>query len=331
MPSLPEAFVFLEQDQRRISESRLLTRSIGVSVGDGDLLAGLDARGRRHILIPVPGSTTITEDRRSSGVALVEQKVTTEEGDQRFADLVCRDMDLAAVFEHLADDLVERISSDVEHPVEIAHRVLDEWRSLLGRSRRSLGREAAIGLIGELTVLRQLAATSPAGALAAWTGPRGTLHDFTDSGGRAIEVKATESTDATFIRISNIDQLDPEQLNELQLVVVHVGSSPGAPALDERIDEILQAGVPRGGLLDRVTSIGHPYGSMDAEEHRYEIRSVRLWAVNEDFPGLRRSDLNSDRLRGVSQIRYEVALDSAPSPLRGEGAQEKLSRWLLPS
>src|SRR5437763_15646474 len=103
---------------------------------------------------------------------------------------------------------------------------------------QSVTRETVIGLVGELEVLRLLAAHNPVGALDAWRGPSRSVHDFVRDGAE-LEVKTTTSVDGNFISISNIDQLDPAVVASLHLVVVHAREDSTAPGLDGRIHALI--------------------------------------------------------------------------------------------
>jgi hypothetical protein len=134
--------------------------------------------------------------------------------------------------------------------------------------------------------------------------------------------------DGNFVSISNIDQLDPMLVESLHLVVVHVREDITAPDLDERVAELIRMGVPVGALAQKLADAGYVYGDGAKIEDRFSVRSVRAWTVNRNFPGLRRSELGDARLKGVSKIRYELALDSAPRRISDEGFKNFLMNWI---
>jgi hypothetical protein len=321
-----EQFVLLEDEARDIAGSQLLTRPVGVEVGERDALAAIDAVGDKHLLIPLM-TDSIDEDNTSQGVTLESRMLRTNSGDVTYADLHCRIPSLAMVFERLAEDVLERLAADDSAPVSTCRKVLGEWRALLKAVGQNVTRETVIGLVGELEVLRLLAAHNPAGALDAWRGPTRSVHDFARNGAE-LEVKTTTSVDGNFISISNIDQLDPTAMTSLHLVVIHAREDISALGLDGRIDELIDLGVPRDALLTKAAMAGYVYGSGAPIEDRYRIRSVRAWVVGETFPGLRRAELGEDRLRGVSKVRYELALDSAPKRLSDLEFERFAATWV---
>jgi len=321
-----EHFVLLDAEARDVAGSQLLTRAVDAKIGGHDILAAIDAAGQKHLLIPI-AATAVDGDNASQGVTLGSRVLRTASGDVTYADLHCRISSLTLVFERLAEDVLKRLAVDDSAPVSTCRKVLDEWRALLKAAGQSITRETVIGLVGELEVLRLLAVHNPVGALDAWRGPSKSVHDFV-RGGAELEVKTTTSVDGNFVSISNIDQLDPAAVTSLHLVVVHARENSTAPSLDERIDELIGLGVPRDALLTKLAIAGYAYESGVFVEDRFQVRSVRAWIVGALFPGLRRTELGEARLHGVSRIRYELALDSAPKRLSNMEFEHFTATWV---
>lgn len=326
MIDVGEHFVLLEAQARDVAGSQLLTRVIGAKIDGRDTLAAIDAAGQKHLLIPLTGNA-VDDDNMSQGVTLGSRVLRTDSGDVTYADLQCRMSSLALAFEQLAEDVLKRLAVDDSAPVSTCRKVLDEWRALLKAAGQRLSRETVIGLVGELEVLRLLAAHNPIGAVDAWRGPSKSVHDFV-RGSAELEVKTTTSVDGNFISISNIDQLDPAALTSLYLVVIHAREDSTAPSLDERIDVLIGLGVPQDALLTKVATAGYVYGSGTTVEDRFQVRSIRAWFVDDSFPGLRRGELGEARLKGVSKIRYELALDSAPKRLSYREFEHFMASWV---
>jgi hypothetical protein len=320
-----EHFVLLEAEARDVAGSQLLTRVVGVKIGGRDTLAAIDAAGQKHLLIPL-AVNAVDGDSVSQGVTLGSRMLRTKSGDVTYADLHCRISSLTLVFERLAEDVLRRLAVDDSAPVSTCRKVLDDWRALLKAAGQIVTRETVIGLVGEFEVLRLLAAHNPTGTVDAWRGPSKSVHDFV-RGGAELEVKTTTSVDGNFISISNIDQLDPAAVKSLHLVVVHAREDSTAPGLDGRIDELISLGVPQDALLTKVATVGYIYGSGATIEDRFQVRSVRAWIVGDSFPGLRRAELGEGRLKGVSKIRYELALDSAPQRLSDREFGHFIATW----
>ena len=326
MTEVAEHFVLLVAEAREVAGSQLLTRPVGLKVDGHDTLAAIDAAGQKHLLIPV-STGAVDEDNASRGVTLGSRTLRTNSADVSYADLHCRISSLDLVFERLAEDVLKRLTADSSTPATTCRKVLDDWRALLRAASQSLSRETVIGLVGELEVLRLLAGYNAIGAFNAWRGPSKSVHDFV-RGGAELEVKTTTSVDGNFVSISNIDQLDPGLVSSLHLLVVHAREDGTAPSLDERIGELFALGVPNDALLAKVASAGYVYGSGVSVEDRFRVRSVRAWSVSDSFPGLRRAELGEARLKGISKIRYELALDSGPRRLSDKEFDLFMAAWV---
>ncbi|WFE23304.1 PD-(D/E)XK motif protein [Solwaraspora sp. WMMD937] len=328
MTTVSEHYVMLESHAEQFGATSLLTRDVGVQVGGRDVLAAIDAAGQKHLLIPVLQPKFGT-DYTSQGVTLGSRLLRVGGRSLMFADLHCRLTSLDLVFEHLVEDVVQRLADDGSSPVATCQVVLDEWRKLLQPASEGPSQQAVIGLIGELEVLRLMAAHDPLVSLDLWKGPTGTTHDFVRAR-RAIEVKTVTSADGLFVRVSNIDQLDPDALDSLHLIVVHLRQDQTAPSLVDRIDDVLALGTPRSLLLERIKMAGYLYGSpLRENQDRFFVRSVRAWVVEDSFPGLRRSELGEARLRGISRISYDLTLDSTPLHLTEEQFDRLLQEWTV--
>jgi hypothetical protein len=321
-----EQFVFLAAKVKELSGTRLLTRPVGVDVEGAEILVAIDAADEKHLLVPISDSK-VAEDHSSLGVVLSKRVLTIDNTNKNFADLHCRIPSLDLVFERLIEDVLSRIELESAQPAEACRQALDDWRTLLRTATDGPSRETIIGLVGELEVLRILAGHSPAAALDAWRGPSQSVHDFVRNGGE-LEVKTTTSVAGNTISVSNIDQLDPGLVDTLHLVVVHAIANEGSGTLDDRIDQLIAMGVPRGELLRKVDDAGYVYESGTRVDDRYEIRSVRAWPVDQAFPGLRAGEVGTQRMKGVSKIKYDLNLAAAPDPLRSEDFKSLLSSWL---
>lgn len=301
-------------------ESQFSTRAIG----SRGLLLALSSDGRKHLLAPT--EEPVREDVQSRGVHLTNQRLVSEHGEHVYADLACVDSTLDMVFDRLAQDVVDHVENHRLHPAVSFREVLEQWRELL-RTGSTITADTVVGLVGELHVLSLLAMADPVGALDAWTGPRRTVHDFV-RGEHALEVKSVAALEGNSVTVNGLDQLDPSDLASLHLAVVHCRESEGAPSLDARIDQLLEAGVPSAPLLSAVAKGGYVYESRPPIPTTYRVINTRFWIVGPTFPGLRRSALPPAVRKGVSRVQYVLAVDSAPPPLTETDAADFPRRWM---
>lgn len=319
-------FVLLSAGATHAFGTQLNAREI-VSEAVQRCFVAMDGEGHRHFLIAT-NEQKVSADDASQGVAVSSRVlVVPPVGEQLFVDLQCRISSLDLVFERLVEDVLARLAAHPDRPPSgVCKATLADWRTLLKSAGSPLSREQVVGIAGELEVLSRFDG-DPATVLASWTGPRAAIHDFSNAGAE-IEVKSTVSVDGNFIRISNIDQLDPSGLEALFLAVVHFRENGAGFSLDDRIRALLDHGFPRDVLVGLVAEAGYVFESGSDGDVRLSVRGVRVWDVGDRFPGLRRSEIRH-RLTGVSDISYDLALDSAPPMVKQEVAEELFRSWVV--
>lgn len=321
--SVAESFALLLTGERPSGETQIASRSSGTDVSSGPVLLGVDRGRRRHMLIPVP-SDYEASDRLSRGITLTSRVLQVGPKVQTYADLSCEIPRLAQVFERLVDGLLERFKG-TDAPMAVLAQTLEEWRALLQKALADISQETVLGIVGELEILQILAERSLT-SIAWWKGPSGAVHDFARAG-RAIEVKSTASVDCTSVRVSNLDQLDPGTVQDLHLAVVHLKEAAEAPSIDDRIDRLVEAGVPAVELEQGLGLLGYVRGMSDEVPTRFEAQSIRWWTVGDDFPGLRSSDIDPRRIAAVGRVSYDLMLAAAPNPLDDAEVTALLDGW----
>jgi Putative PD-(D/E)XK family member, (DUF4420) len=279
-------------------EWRAVALSIAAPV---NLLAGVrDRDGRISVLV----ETVLQHAPRhrvrfqAEGISLIDER-WIEDGLLRLAVTLERP-DLRDIFEILAIDLISvaAASSSAQSAIQQILRRLGSWQVCLRARRGGLQREEQAGLLGEIAVLQKLAdEIGFPQAIAAWTGPLDGIHDF-QLGGLVVEVKSTIGV-SHHIRISRLDQLDAEGLDQLLLARMRFHEAPEGMTLPEVI----------GGLRKTVSDM-HPasidefadkimrtgYLETDAEFYasmRTVLSDFHLFKVGEGFPRLTRASVPS--------------------------------------
>ena len=325
MIDVGQEFVYLRNEAGLPDQSHLATRKASLQLPFGCFRVGIDAQSHKHALFPMgPDEPQLSES--TAAVSLETRELTLEGTSLRFADLECTDPQLGLVFEHLVADVIERVEADPDAPARACLEALHEWRDLMRSAGRAFGRDLAVGLTGELECLRLLGARDPSRALTCWVGPSKKTHDFV-AADRHLEVKTTSSVDGQSVRISNIDQLDPDTApGGLHLFVAHCLPDESAATLDDRIRDLVARGFPKTKLIKAVADYGYVFeGGQEAPVFR--VRSARLWSVGDEFPGLRSRDIPETRRPTVSKITYELSLAAAPHPVSESQLEEVLSSW----
>lgn len=194
--------------------------------------------------------------------------------------------------------------------VSSAHAAFREYME----AEKELSPEKIRGLLAELLVLRALieSGTLPMEALMSWRGPFGENKDFILPTNQAIEVKSA-AFNATSVRISSLEQLDPNNL-ELFLATVRleraVEDTENARTLGEHIEEIRAVISGAGGDVQMFESGLNAYGLSALDTATLKMCFVSnppaLFSVSEGFPRITPDDVPS----GVSSASYAIDFSS---------------------
>lgn len=220
---------------------------------------------------------------------------------------------LYPVFRELCYDIVNSLRSGVpdERAAAAFLERLDRWRRLLERGANSFSEDKARGLIAELIVLRRvvLPELGREAAVESWTGPRGMPQDFTMSGGRRLEVKATQR-DPHAIHINGLHQLDPGP-DTLNLLTVGMERSTrdaaGSTSVRALVDKLRYELEGAPAALDAFKHLLTLTGwSPEAEPSPCFVRpqDIRGFTVDDDFPRLTAGTVP----RGIIEASYEIQL-----------------------
>ena len=295
-----------------LDEHQIVTRPLEFGLPLGPIRVGLDSAGVRHLLIPVPSDGDVVEDKRSKGVVVVAQHLEHEDKLQWYADLVCVEPGLGGVYAKLANAVCESVGVVPQDAGSIPARLLEEWRELLARPNRGLGREAALGLFGEMLMLRRgVRATGP-GFYTAWVGPERGQHDFRGHG-VSMEVKATGAREGERVEIHGIEQLDtPTEHDRLFLSFVRLLEDPEGEGFEDLLDDLVGMGVAEVELRKKLRQVGY---DEPEQEYRFIARETKVFEVTNDFPAITRASFTSGLPSGVESLRYTINLSAAGDPV----------------
>lgn len=311
----------------------VVTAPTGYRVTAGELLAGVDGDGRRHLLIPLTPGEAARTDTKGRAVHLAR----IAEGGTHYLTVFCLLPDLHRVFTQFCRELVESIEQ-AQSPAREAAAAFDRWRALFSdaQHRGELSDEALIGLMGELIAVELVLAQGATPDLRFWVGPFGDLHDLR-SATHAIEVKATLVREGRIVAISSIDQLQEPVGSDLFLLHLRFDRDPGGLNLPDLVSRILTAGAHRPELERRLREVGAtPDDLTPYSARRFRITDRRVYDVGGPaFPRLVRSDFAmGDLPPGTLRLNYSIDLtNEPPHPLSedlAEAAFNSLAREVAP-
>lgn len=226
------------------------------------------------------------------------------------------------IFETLCRDVVEagEAGADRDEALSRALQRTRRWHHLLrGRRANGLSVEEQLGLVGELSFLRELvSAFGPDTAIEAWTGPTGSAKDF-ELIGSCVEVKAKRVAAKPFVAISSEDQLADVEGSRLCLRVVNVASAvlPEGQSLHDHVRVTAKMFEEDGAAFDAWEETLYSTGydpENDYDERRWLLGAATDYEVTEGFPRI-----SAPLAPGVENVRYVIALDSCePFKLGGD-------------
>lgn len=275
---------------------------------------GVDSRGR--YLFVVEAAPESMPDRRSlPELAGVRVGAATAEGCARLVFLLNETQNWE-LFLALCNDLVTASSAATGEAAAmlILVRRLQRWHEFLRRQRSPvLPLEELKGLIGELLFLKDTLAPRFGWdvGVASWKGPEDAPQDFAVYE-TAFEVKCQSGSSKPWVRITSIDQLNP-QLPRAFLVVQTLATagndSPGAFTLNSLVQEIRSAleGASES-TRDRFDNLLFLAGYLTSEKYDefvFQRIASRAFQVTEGFPRLMPADIP----QGIERITYQLSLE----------------------
>jgi hypothetical protein len=228
------------------------------------------------------------------------------------------------VFAELCKDILERISAGITDPVASIIQALGEWRQLL-RSASGADLTSVVGLFGELEILSRLARMNPTGSLAAWDGYSGSTYDF-QAGALVLEVKTTMAHEGSAVHIHGLDQLDPPQGLTLFICVIVISEDDQGMSVQGLVNSLTALGIPIDAFSDMIDKVGYSDAPDSPWSIPFRINRLDIWAVGQSFPGIRRSEIDVRRIRGLQALEYVLDLTAAGPPLPAVEAAALLQR-----
>lgn len=200
------------------------------------------------------------------------------------------------------------------------------WKLLL-KNKGKMPYELYQGLYGELYFLVEKLSNqvSVDKAVSAWVGPDGYSKDFS-LGNDWFEVK-TIGTSSTSIKINSLAQLDSDVDGHLVVVIVERMSEQfdndlcNVHQLYEMILNNLSNNVIKEEFVNKVLKYGYYDEDNSLNNHKYEVKRIKFYKVDKNFPKLTRDSINNT---AISNVSYEIMINSIESFKEND-------RWILMS
>ncbi len=217
------------------------------------------------------------------------------------------------MFVLFCEDIVTSSShiKNKERAIRFVGKRYKEWREMLANTRGNLlSSEEIKGLLGEMYYLKNYLAPlyGIEKAASSWTGPRRLPQDFILDE-TWYEVK-TVSSGKSEVGISSIEQLDSSKTGELVILRADKTSTANANAVNLNVlyRDLMAMMVDdheRESFSNLLLRYGYyPRAEYENEEYTFEIKGMQRYAVNADFPCIRRADLPTS----VTEAKYVLSV-----------------------
>ena len=279
------------------------------------LFHGVDSRGRYLFIAEFPAA--LMPDKKSLPDLVGIKAAVGLDGSQCKLILQLNETANWELFDTLCNDLARASmqAKDEASAVAIIIRRLNRWQEFLRRQRPLiLPLEEIKGLIGELLFLSRTVAPQYGwdSAIAFWKGPEDAPQDFAVHN-TAVEVKCQSGSSKPWVRISSVDQLNP-QLPKGYLVVQTLAT---ADAADEdsftlnTLADTIRAAVEDAGdaARERFENLLFLAGYLKSEHYDsfiFQRIATRSFALRDGFPRLQSAGIPA----GIDRISYQLSLEA---------------------
>ncbi|HUX63164.1 PD-(D/E)XK motif protein [Sulfuricella sp.] len=294
-------------------------RSIPVSpAGSCILQAGRRfPRNEEALLAGFSAAKIPSAEKLPEGHGFTVERVDLHGDDKTWVALTRKESGSFELFAAMVCDVVGALdaesASDEERLLRLFLGRVRAWQEFMRKGAETLGHEAEIGLIGELSFLRAIVeAGIPAPlAIEAWVGPLNGIQDF-ELGTGAVEVKATVSASGFPAKIGSLEQLDDSIRQPLFVAGVRFSQAESGENLPEFAEAVRQVlnGDPEAERLfaERLLAAGYFDAHSDRYPRRFTLAGTRVVEVVEGFPRIVTGTVPS----GIKRVIYEIDLDKAP-------------------
>jgi len=299
--------------------------SVGILADGREVIAGLDSKGDRHMLVPLLPAEQFRDI--GAGRALQLRTVLLPAG--RYAGAICRDRRLDEVFGQFARELMDSImqSGKPGRDMKVAY---EHWRALFAEpATPALSEGERIGLLGELLTLREV--LSVGAKCEVWRGPSGAAHDFR-TGIEHIEVKSTLRREGVFVTIHGVEQLSAPLGENLHLIVHRLEESDGGVSLNSLVREVERVVDDVTLFETKLRDAGFRWEHFESYETRYRVvETVMFNVLDEEFPKIVERSFEGGRMpAGTTELSYVIDLSGpAPRPIPSTSANAVLHRLAL--
>lgn len=265
------------------------------NMGNCDLMVKINTRPNR---LPAPSQS-------------VRVQIISDNDGQLYLCFQLLQPEQKAVFIHLCWDIAE-VSRDCSNIITAVNKMLSRysrWQRLMERGYSGMLSAPEIkGLLGELLFLEKLLLSRQYHTVVSgWMGPEGADRDFSFQD-CWYEIKSLDPS-ASLVNISSIEQLDTNIQGELVVIFMESAApvEPGAVTLHSQVSRLRKILKNDFGaelsFEEKLISAGY-IDRIEYESIYFVPRDKRRFRVDNSFPALRRSSLNSC----IAKAQYHLSI-----------------------
>lgn len=284
----------------------------------------VDAQSRRQsVMLDVPLALVpgLGDLQRTAGLSVTLKHPEDTPDSQRALAVELADSEFLDLFTVFCGDLISRLAicHHAQDGAAVLLARLGRWQEFLAAATEGLGRQALVGLFGELTfLLEEVVPATGIGMIVAWTGADRKPQDFVVPAICAVEVKTSTSPQLQQVRVNGERQLDGTGLQVLFLLCIRLEQvAAGGRSLPELVASLRQAADGHGELRSAVDMRLGLAGFRDRDAGRYDqlrfvVAESRVYEVTGGFPRITPAELPS----GTSGVSYALELKQCSAYLR---------------
>jgi hypothetical protein len=275
-----------------------------------DLYWGLDVTGGYLFIVTAP---VLSDNKLLPKLEGLDTFITERDG-RKFLVLQLKDKENWEIFLALCNDLASS-TKDLQNEKSagpVILRRLERWQEFLKNKKLKILSDAALkGLLGEILFLKKIATSHGwKVAIESWKGPEGAPQDFAIYD-MAVEIKCQSGSSRPKVKISSIDQLEP-QLPKAYLAVYTIANSDEKTAfsinsLTQTIRQSIhgETHAVRERFEDLLVQADYIFNEK-YDDLKFKEIEFNSYAINEGFPRLIASQIPD----GINDITYHIDLDS---------------------
>jgi len=285
----------------------------GVDAGDDSEIFLFVNNTGYHLIIRNLDNIKSFDELSINGLELSLKKYKIENQMIDFIDIRLKNKIYLQQYTIIVKEICDKLFVEGAKPEKAIKDILGRWRVFWALTpKEELSDEKQLGLFCELKFLLNLIINGFSDVLNTWKGPSGYKHDFLLKD-KAFEIKGTFKGNHTH-SINGIDQLKRPVGMNLYLVsyitIKHDGSV-NLQMMVETIEESFQNNPQEFEKFHRLLK-KTGYNRLHSDKYRnlgIKIVEQNCYEVNENFPRLTSSYLNTNISERVTKISYTINLD----------------------